>query len=52
MASKESKEIAKDILLKMLEQNVIQPSQFPNAATTVDVVCEAYKKLVTAVAEA
>ena len=51
MAHTVHEEIAKEILLKMIEYDVIQPSQFPEAETTVDVICEAYKKILKAVSE-
>lgn len=46
-----AKEIAKDILLKALEQNYIIRDEFPKAETAVDAICEAYKKILKSVRE-
>ena len=45
------KEIAKEILLKAMEQNFLSRDEFPEAKTAVDVICQAYKKILNAVKE-
>lgn len=47
----DEKEITKEILIKMIENGAILRSEYPNAETTVDVVCEAYKKILKTVKE-
>lgn len=45
------KDIAKEILIKMIEHDYLLRDEFPNAETTVDMVCEAYAKIFTTVKE-
>lgn len=45
------KEIAKEILLKAIEQNYVIRDEFPEVKTAVDLICEAYKKILNAVKE-
>ena len=46
-----NKEIAKDILIKIIECNGVVYDQFPDAETYVDAVCDAYKKILATVNE-
>lgn len=45
------KEIAKEILIKLIENTYLYREEFPNTETAVDMACEAYKKILTAVKE-
>lgn len=45
------KDIAKEIVIKMIEKDIIFRSEFPNAESTVDLICEAYKKIYTTVSK-
>lgn len=45
------KEIAKEILLKALELKYVMRDEFPEAETAIDVICEAYKKILNTVKE-
>lgn len=47
----EEKQIAKEIVLKMLEHNAFIRSEYPEAKTVADMVVEAYKTILTAVKE-
>ena len=42
-------EVVGEIVIKLIEKDGIQMSQFPEADTYVDAVCEAYKKIFNAV---
>jgi len=39
----DNKEIAKEIVLTMIDKGYLIKSEFPGTKTTVDMVCEAYK---------
>jgi hypothetical protein len=45
------KEIAKEILLKMIETGSIIRSEFPDAKTSVDLVCSVYQQILKTVLE-
>lgn len=44
-------EIARDIILKMIEQGLINRSDYPEAKTTAEVISLAYKEIFNAVKE-
>ena len=44
------KEIAKEILIKAMDGYIVR-DEFPNAETAIDVLCEAYIKILKAVKE-
>ncbi|SMG58341.1 hypothetical protein [Paenibacillus aquistagni] len=45
------KEIAKEIIIKMIENDWIPRNEFPKATTVADCVAEAYKIILNAVKE-
>lgn len=51
MALLDDKEIAKDIIVKMIEGGLIQKVNYPEAQNITDAVCEAYKKVLKTVKE-
>lgn len=45
------KEIAKEILLSMLDKGVISRVEYPEAKTSVDLICDVYSQILKTVTE-
>jgi hypothetical protein len=45
------REIAKEILLKIIEHDGVIRSEFPESETYIDAACEAYKKILKTLKE-
>jgi len=45
------KEIAKEILLAMLDKGVISRVEYPEAKTSVDLVCDVYSQILKTITE-
>lgn len=49
MATIEEKQIAKEIVITMLEKSVLLRKEYPETKTVADMVCAAYKTVLAAV---
>ena len=50
MFSVEEKQIAKEIVITMLQKDVILRTEYPKAKTVSDIVCDIYKQVLATVA--